>query len=141
MDDDYYFDRWLKERRGKRGLTQDALAKLARTPELPKISKQTVSSIERQAPHPNSGAPYRPSVEQVDAFAVALKESVGEARLAAGYAPPREEVTDEQLEKDKLVALYFRRRKLKPKNKARVDQLLEMVDREIDRLEQEEGAS
>jgi transcriptional regulator with XRE-family HTH domain len=81
MQNKYSFHTWVHEKRIALGLTQAQLAKLAKT------TKQTISSIERQAPHPISGALYRPTVEMVDQIAEALNESKTEARLSASYLP------------------------------------------------------
>jgi transcriptional regulator with XRE-family HTH domain len=135
MSDDYYFDRWLKEAREKRGWSGPELAERAHT------TKQTVSQIERQQPHPVSGAPYRPSMAMVDKLARALGLSIGEARRAAGFAAPLSEVSADELEKDELTSLYFRRKRLQTsKRKAEFQRILAMVDRELDRLIQEEQA-
>ncbi|HKS27777.1 MAG TPA: helix-turn-helix transcriptional regulator [Pyrinomonadaceae bacterium] len=77
----YEFNVWVKDKRELLGWTQEKLAEEAKT------TKQTISSIERQAKHPISEAPYRPSIEMVDAIAEALGESKDEARVKALYLP------------------------------------------------------
>jgi transcriptional regulator with XRE-family HTH domain len=78
--DDYTFDRWLRDKRRERGWTGPELAAKSG------VSKQVISNIERQAPHPISNSPYRPKVETVDKLAEALGGPLAEARQAAGYA-------------------------------------------------------
>jgi transcriptional regulator with XRE-family HTH domain len=72
------FGHWLIQKRRAAGLTQRELARRV------SISKSYVSALERCEKH----QPVRPKLEKVDAMAEALGVPVGEARLAAGYAPP-----------------------------------------------------
>src|ERR1700730_844835 len=85
------FPDWLSEKRKEAGLTQAELAERAGA------SKQYISNLERNAPHPETGAHPRPKVEIVDAIARALGAPVHQARLAAGYAAPDETLSREML--------------------------------------------
>ena len=76
------FSQWLIQKRRAAGLTQRELARRV------SISKSYVSALERNERQPVTGQPVRPKLEKVDAIAEALCVPVGEARLAAGYAPP-----------------------------------------------------
>ncbi|HKQ53503.1 MAG TPA: helix-turn-helix transcriptional regulator [Pyrinomonadaceae bacterium] len=76
------FGLWLLEKRRAAGLTQRELARRV------SISKSYVSALERNERQPLTGQTVRPKLEKVDALAEALGVPVGEARLAAGYAPP-----------------------------------------------------
>jgi transcriptional regulator with XRE-family HTH domain len=76
------FGHWLIQKRRAAGLTQRELARRV------SISKSYVSALERNERQPQTGQPVRPKLEKVDAIAEALCVPVGEARLAAGYAPP-----------------------------------------------------
>lgn len=76
------FGLWLLQKRRAAGLTQRELARKV------SISKSYVSALERCERQPVTGQPVRPKLAKVDALAEALGVPVGEARLAAGYAPP-----------------------------------------------------
>ncbi|HJU56808.1 MAG TPA: helix-turn-helix transcriptional regulator [Pyrinomonadaceae bacterium] len=76
------FGLWLIQKRRAAGLTQRELARRV------SISKSYVSALERSERQPVTGEPVRPKLAKVDALAEALGVPVGEARLAAGYAPP-----------------------------------------------------
>ena len=76
------FGLWLIQKRRAAGLTQRELARRV------SISKSYVSALERSERQPVTGQPVRPKLEKVDALAEALGVPIGEARLAAGYAPP-----------------------------------------------------
>lgn len=123
---DYYFDKWLREKREDRGLNQPQLAKLAHT------TKQTISNIERQAPHPVTGAPYRPKRNMVDALADALNESRDDARLAAGYAAEGEKANGNR--SDIFSRLRFKHSRINSIGRRReFERVLKMVERDYDR--------
>lgn len=78
------FSEWLQKKRDERRMSQESVARAAG------VSKQYISNLERNAPHPITGAPPMPTLRKVDAIADALQVSRAEARMAAGYAPPDE---------------------------------------------------
>ena len=92
------FGYWLIEKRRQAGLTQRELARRV------SISKSYVSAHERNERQPVTGQPVRPKLEKVDALAEALGVPIGEARLAAGYAPP--ELNTSQI--DQRILNHFR---------------------------------
>lgn len=79
------FGKWLAAKREEARLTQAQLA------ERSGISPNYVSALEREEPNALDGSPRRPRIEKVDRMAKALGVSLDEARLAAGYAPLRNE--------------------------------------------------
>ena len=88
------FGEWLRKRRQEARLSQDELAARAG------ISKSYISTLERHAPHPKTGAPPQPTFETVDALAQALGIPIPVARDAAfGTGPiilaPPEELPEE----------------------------------------------
>lgn len=125
MSAEYYFDKWLKEKREARGWTQPQLAEKAGT------TKQTINAIERQTPHSVTGAPYRPSRKTVDKLAKTLKEPLADARTAAGFASPLEDTKD--FERSRFARLYFKHMKVLPGRRKEFERVLEMVERDYDR--------
>jgi transcriptional regulator with XRE-family HTH domain len=133
------FGEWLLAARGK--MTQHVLADKAG------VSKGYITSIEKNR--------KVPSIEVAVALAQALGRPTEEALAAlAGQDSPavkkagkrrkiaRAVLTDPKtLEEDELTALYFRHKKLSPKKRAEFRRILEMVDRELDRLEREDRAN
>lgn len=86
QDDISSFGQQLKQKRKKAGLTQSQLAQRANYI----CTEAYISQLENNKYVGKKGEPMRPSVEIVDALAIALNWSVGEARVAAGWAPPVE---------------------------------------------------
>lgn len=82
------FGVWLFDKRRDQHLTQQELARLAG------CTKQYISNLERNAPHPVTGALPKVSRKKLDDIAGALGVSLSEARLAAGYAPPERDQRD-----------------------------------------------
>jgi transcriptional regulator with XRE-family HTH domain len=75
------FGKWLSEKRQEARLTQQQLAKRAG------ISPNYVSALERDEPNTKDGLPRRPREDKVERIAKALRVSLDDALLAAGYAP------------------------------------------------------
>lgn len=73
----------LKQRRKRKGLTQEALVKAAKDV----CTAGYISNLERNQDIGKKGQPTRPSVEIVDALADVLDWPRDQARLAAGHAP------------------------------------------------------
>lgn len=92
------YGQWLKETRLRRGLKQEEVAKLAG------VSKQYISTLEREAPHGTTGAPPKPKLETVKALATALKVPESESLRRAGYYPPEVEIDPRQAQ----LLSYFR---------------------------------
>jgi len=114
------------------GLTQEELAKrIGKT-------KSHISNIERAQPHPESGAPPRPSLEVVDKLARALGRTVTEMREAAGYGlPKREAILQEPGEDAEIFFLasdYKELKKLTPEEEqAEIRGVIRMVRGELAR--------
>jgi transcriptional regulator with XRE-family HTH domain len=124
---DRTFGQWLFEKRREAGLTQPQLAESAGT------SKQYVSNLERDAPHPLTGALPRPKVEIVDALARALGAPIAEARLSAGYAPPGEAFSKQVLVDNEFAVLGYEFRKLSVEDQNELRASLEMLKKEVGR--------
>ena len=92
------FGQWLKKTRISRGLNQEQLATLA------SVSKQYVSTLEREAPHGITGASPTPKIKTVRALATALAVPESEALRRAGYYPEEAETDPRQAQ----LLSYFR---------------------------------
>jgi transcriptional regulator with XRE-family HTH domain len=75
------FGEWLREARGKAGMSKAELARAA------KIARSYVTNLEGAIKNVLTDKPTVPKVEIVDRIAEALGASASEARFAAGYAP------------------------------------------------------
>jgi transcriptional regulator with XRE-family HTH domain len=82
------FGEWLREARGKAGLTKAQLAREA------KIARSYVTNLEGAVKNVLTDKPTLPKVEIVDRIAAALGVPPPEARLAAGYAARSENPAD-----------------------------------------------
>lgn len=81
-----------------------------------------------------NGDNTNPSIDAIKALAKGL--SVPEEQLSAialGY-----KLSDDDIERIELDAMYRKRKKLSPKRKDEFRNILQMVDRELDRLYEEE---
>lgn len=78
------FGDWLRETREKRGFGVRQLAGLTNGA----VSASYISYLEKNVYKGKKGNPTRPDPEKVDALAKVLGVTIGEARLAAGLAPP-----------------------------------------------------
>lgn len=92
------YGQWIKQTREKLGLKGKDLAARA------KVSKQYISSLERNAPHGITGAAPRPSLKVVKALAEALQVPESESMRRAGYYPEEPEVDP----RTALLLSYFR---------------------------------
>lgn len=75
------FGEWLKRKRDELRISGGDLERRSG------VSRQYISNLERNVVSQTTGKPIQPSLEKVDALARALGVDIGEARLAAGYAP------------------------------------------------------
>jgi transcriptional regulator with XRE-family HTH domain len=121
------FPDWLQEKRKEAGLTQAELAERAGA------SKQYISNLERNAPHPETGAHPRPKVEIVDAIARALGAPLHQARLAAGYAAPDETLSRGMLLDAEIEAMFRDYQSLSEEDKEELRTSLMILVREIQR--------
>ncbi len=92
------FGEWLYDARRRAGLSQEKLAEKA------DVSKNYISIIERDHPHPVSGTLPSPSRKVIVALASALGEPEQIALQLAGYSS--EETYFEGEDQDKLIAFY-----------------------------------
>lgn len=83
MEETRTFGDWLKAKRKLHYLTQEGLAAAAGGI----CTGAYISTLEKEVRTKKTGRPVRPDERIVEALAVALGESVDEARAAAGYAP------------------------------------------------------
>lgn len=127
------FSQWLSAARKESGMTQPELAAKAKT------SKQYISNLERNSPHPVTGAPPQPSVEIVDNLAKALGVPLSEARLAAGYAPPENEMDSKELQESEIAALFYEYNELSEGDKKELRTVMEVVRQEIRRRKKAGG--
>ena len=81
------FGQWVREGRLKSGMSQKTLAQSIG------VTDSYISLLEVQK-DTEQGSPIRPSLHLVDAIASTLGVSCEEARLAAGYAPPKPAPSD-----------------------------------------------
>lgn len=96
------------------------------------VSPTWVSNLERDfSPSAKDGKP-QPSIETCDKIARALGVRVAEVRLAAGYAPKGNQA--DTIEEALDSALYFDRKGLSELDRATLRPLLEVADREVERL-------
>jgi transcriptional regulator with XRE-family HTH domain len=120
------FGRKLQRWRESANITQ---AELARRVE---VSPTYISNLERDFSPTAKGGKPQPSVETCDKIARALGVKVAEVRLAAGYAPQgaHADTIEEALE----MASYFEHKGLSEANKEELRPLLQVADREVERL-------
>jgi transcriptional regulator with XRE-family HTH domain len=86
------FGKWLKEKREAKGLSMRALAEKAENV----CSPSYIAQLETNYYVGRKGTPMQPSEEIVEKLAIALDESVNEARKAANY-PYLNEATEENV--------------------------------------------
>jgi|ERR1051326_7875145 transcriptional regulator with XRE-family HTH domain len=91
------FGEWLKYQRTSRRYSLDELADLIG------YSKSYLNRIERNLPHPTSGASPQPTRKFVKAVATALAIPLEDALKAAGYAPRQTEVLVGTIQEGQIV--------------------------------------
>lgn len=97
------------------------------------VSKQHISNLERQQQHATSGAESRPSIEVVDKLARLFNRPLREARILAGYEKNTQiDTIEEALDS----ALFFDQKGISESDREKLRPLLEVADREIERLRQ-----
>lgn len=116
---------WLKYWRKEFNLTQ------AEVGDVVGVSKQHISNLERQQQHATSGAESRPSIEVVDKLARLFNRPIREARILADY---EKDAHIDTIEEALDSALFFDQKGLSEDDKAILRPLLEVADREIERL-------
>jgi len=95
------FGKWLKDKREARGLSMRALAEKADNV----CSPSYIAQLETNYYIGKRGKPMQPSEEIVEKLAIALDESVNEARQAANY-PPIDETAEENIRYELLNVLH-----------------------------------
>jgi transcriptional regulator with XRE-family HTH domain len=116
---------WLRYWRSEFNMTQPEVG------EAVGVSKQHISNLERQQQHATSGAESRPSIEVVDKLARLFKRPIREARILAGY---EKDTHIDTIEEALDSALFFDQKGLSEADRAVLRPLLEVADREIERL-------
>lgn len=120
------FGETLKRWREEADLTQEELAaRIGKT-------KSYISNIERAQPHPQSGAPPKPSLEVIDGLAKALGKTATAVRDAAGYGLPKREALPVDTDDDEdVAALFYEYDKLTKQDKKEMKLILQMAREEI----------
>jgi transcriptional regulator with XRE-family HTH domain len=95
------FGKWLKAKREIQGLSMRALAEKADNV----CSPSYIAQLETNYYIGKRGKPMQPSEEIVEKLALALGESVNEARKAANY-PPIDEIAEENIRYELMNALH-----------------------------------
>jgi transcriptional regulator with XRE-family HTH domain len=124
------FGERLKKWRKAKGYTQKEAATALG------VNVSYISNLERDFSATAKGGKPRPSLKFVERVSRVFGVPQSEVRVAAGYAPL--EVEEMREEDALLMSLFFKHNKLTPQKKAEFRRVLEMVDRELDRIEQEE---
>jgi transcriptional regulator with XRE-family HTH domain len=121
---------WLQHWRKQFGYTQLALG------EAVGVSKQHISNLERRQQHATSGAESNASIELLDKLSRLFKRPIKEARILAGYEKANHiDTIEEALDS----ALFFDQKGLSEADRVKLRPLLEVADREIDRLKEKKG--
>lgn len=133
------FGQWLRRKRKEKRFTQESLAGAAGNI----CTSAYISSLEREQEVGKSGRPTRPDVSIVDALAKALNEPVSVARKKAGYDPaiggnPSVAPEPDSIEEALKNAMFFDQKGLSPEDIEKIRPLLEVVDREVDRLKKDD---
>jgi len=105
------FGKWLKDKRETQGLTMRALSEKADSV----CSPSYIAQLETNYYVGKKGIPMQPSEEIVEKLAIALGESVNEARRAANY-PFIDEAAEESI-KFELVNILHKYNRLSVKSK------------------------
>jgi transcriptional regulator with XRE-family HTH domain len=128
------FGQYVARKREAAGLTQVELAgRVGVTPTY-------IGYLEREVDPTGIGERLRPMIEVVDAVAAALGLPLTEVRLAAGHDPPAGtasssfEVVRINPDEGDFAALRRKYESLTPEQRRSFRPVLEMVDRELDRL-------
>src|SRR4028118_1452882 len=95
------FGKWLKAKRKAHGLSMRALAEKADNV----CSPSYIAQLETNYYVGKRGNPMQPSEEIVEKLAIALSESVNDARQAANY-PPIDEAAEESIRYELLNVLH-----------------------------------
>lgn len=120
------FGRWVRHWRKELGYKQEELG------EKVGVTKQYISNIENASPSSYTGEPSRPDIEIVDKLASTFRRPLKEARDLAGYGfpGPEPDTIKDILDRD----MYFDRKGLTETDRATLQPLLEVADREVERL-------
>ena len=127
------FGQYVARKRKAAGLTQAELAGRV------SVTTTYIRHLERGVDPFGRSESLRPAVELVDAIAKAVDAPLAETRSRAGYATPTEsngeELNESGFDKSDFAALYRKYERLKPKQKRAFTPILEMIDRELERLQ------
>jgi transcriptional regulator with XRE-family HTH domain len=117
------FGKWLKAKREAQGLSMRALAEKADNV----CSPSYIAQLETNYYVGKRGNPMQPSEEIVEKLAIALGESVNEARQAANY-PPVDEAAEESIRYELLNILHKYNRLSVKSRKLANRQIKETID-------------
>jgi transcriptional regulator with XRE-family HTH domain len=117
------FGQWVAETRERSGVSQTEAALKAG------MARQQWNRIETG----NSGTRY----DTVVKIAKVLSVVPAVALLKAGFSPMEDPNVKQEFEDSDLAILFYKQKNLTPEGKAKFKPILEMVDREIDRIEKE----
>jgi|RhiMethySRZTD1v2_1073278.scaffolds.fasta_scaffold749477_2 transcriptional regulator with XRE-family HTH domain len=120
------FANYVIESLQRTGIKQAELAR--RT----KLSPQVISQIVNKKPHGLTGKLLLPERETVDKIAKAFGDTPTKARRAAGYSDIDGHI--ETIEQLLDASLYWEQKGLSDEDKEQIRPLLEMLDREMERL-------
>ena len=117
------FGKWLKAKREAQGLSMRALAEKADNV----CSPSYIAQLETNYYVGKKGNPMQPSEEIVEKLAIALSESVNDARQAANY-PPIDEAAEESIRYELLNILHKYNRLSVKSRKLANRQIKETID-------------
>jgi transcriptional regulator with XRE-family HTH domain len=117
------FGKWLKAKREAQGLSMRALAEKADNV----CSPSYIAQLETNYYVGKRGNPMQPSEEIVEKLAIALSESVNDARQAANY-PPIDEAAEESIRYELLNVLHRYNRLSVKSRKLANRQIKETID-------------
>lgn len=96
-------------------------------------TRQNLSRLLNDTPHPVSGALPKAREKTVEKIAKFLDWDINEARTAAGYAIENG-ITESDLDDTLMRTIYHKYNKITPEKREEFRKILEMVDRELDAL-------
>lgn len=102
------------------------------------LSRQVISQIVGKKPHGLTGKLLLPERETVDKIAKAFGDPVSQARQAAGYSTTEILAEPDSIEDALKNAMFFDQKGLSAEDIEKIRPLLQVVDREVDRLKKDD---